>query len=222
MKTAFGLMFILIMGISSAFASVSTSQSDYHYFNKQKTYIFEASKLTGISPELVTAIGSIESGLGRNKVNQYSKVKGVMQTTKRTYNSNLKKHHERLGLSPNASIKNDRANILVATAALADNKRYLEKVTNKEITDGDVFISHLVGLGGAAKIIKGKPNAPISRYITLHKGNMRLYTDKGRVLTVAQFRRSMDRLVKKESAKYAVVINQNKLDRLITAVAYNQ
>lgn len=222
MKTIVGLIALFILGTAYASASTSTQKTDYHYFNKQKHYIMEASHVSGISPELITAIGSKESGLGRNTKNPYSKVAGVMQMTPRTFKSTLKKHHQKLGLSANASIRNDRTNILVGSVGLADNKRYLESVTGKKITDGDVYISHLVGLGGATAILKGKANAPISRYITLHKGNWNMYTEKGRVLTVAQFRGKMNNLVKRESAKYTVAINQSKLDRLVMTVAYNQ
>lgn len=217
------LSFFLIMmtGMGAALASTSAPTSqDIKYFKKQQSHILEASKLTGINPELITAIASKESKMGRLPYNRASGAAGVMHMVPRTFSSARSKFHKQLGLSANVSVTNDRANILLATAALADNKRYLKSITNKPITDGDIYATHFLGLGGAAAVIKGDPNAPISRYVKLYRSNMSMYTQNGRVLTVSQFRKRMNNIVDVESTRYAMALNQYRLDDLMKTLTY--
>lgn len=220
--------FIIILGVllslsaMPSMASVSTGTTAHPIeikgFNNLKSYIFEAERKTGVSAELLTALLSIESTMGTDTKNPHSKVKGVMQHTNRTWRADLKKYHKQLGLSANASVNDPRASILVAAAALADNKVYLERRTGRTISNGDLYMSHFVGLGGAERILKGKSAKPISQYVALSKGNGKRYHVKGKVATVAQFRAKMNGLVKQETRKYTTALNQSRLDNLIVAL----
>ena len=206
-----------IIGVIPNIASASSSTSDAKAFSKLQQHIFEAERKTGVKAELITAIASIESRMGRNTNNKL----GVMQYTSRTWRSDLRKHRKQLGLSANASARNPRANILVGAAALADNKTYLERKTRKKITPGDVYMSHFLGLYGAESVIKGKPNAPISRYVKLHKGNYRLYRINGKIATVSQFRAKMNSYVKREQQRYQTTLNRKRMDHFMLALQRN-
>ena len=215
-----GVVFSLLAGPSLASVSTGTvaHPTEIKGFNNLKPYIFEAERKTGVSAELLTALLSIETTMGTDTRNPYSNVKGVMQHTNKTWRANIKKFHKQLGLSANASVHNARASILVAAAALADNKVYLQKRTGKSISNGDLYISHLVGLGGAERILKGKSTSSISKYIALRNGNGKHYHVKGKIATVAQFRAKMNGLVKQETRKYITALDQSRLDNLMVAL----
>lgn len=220
--------FIILLGVvfsltcTPAMATVSTGAAhptEIKGFNKLKGYIFEAEQRTGTSAELLTALLSIESTMGNHTVNPSSSARGVMQYTSKTWRADLKKYHKELGLSANASVTNARAAILVAAAALADNKQYLERVTGRTISSGDLYMSHFVGLGGAVKILKGKSSTQVSRLVAVHSKNGKRYHVKGKVATVAQFRAKMNGLIKNETRKYTVALNQSRLDNLMVALS---
>lgn len=216
-----GVVFSL-MG-APALASTSTAHpAEIKGFNKLKDYIFEAERKTGTSAELLTALLSVESTMGHNTVNRHSSARGVMQYTSKTWRADLKKYHKQLGLSANASVTNPRAAILVTAAALADNKVYLQRKTGRTISNGDLYMTHFVGLGGAEKILRGESTTRVSKLVTVHKKNGKRYHVKGKVATVAQFRAKMNTLIKNETRKYAVALDQSRMDNLMTALSNNK
>lgn len=189
-------------------------------FLKHKETIIEASQLSGMSVESITAIASHESGIGLNTKNPHSNVKGVMQFTDRTWNSERKQFAKTAGLPANVSVHNPRANILIGSMGMAEDKAYLQKHTKvKQVTDGDVFMSRFVGRYGATKILNGDPNAPISKYVKLAKGNGGMYYVKGRVVTVKEFRQKMDNIMTKEKNIHRKQLNQTKLDMFMVGLA---
>ncbi len=213
-KIILTLIMVFTLSVTTvAEAKRSTNQpkvSDRQAFNAVKRHIYEAEKKTGLRSGVITSILSIESNMGRNTYNPKSNVRGAMQYKASTWRSDLNKHHRQLGLSKNASVKDPRASILVASAAILDNKNYLEKKTGKRITDGDLYMSQLVGLYGAEKILKGKSNESIAKYIRITAGNQRLMTNKGKPLTVKQFRAKLNQEVKSHERRYAVSLNKSE------------
>lgn len=208
---------LFLMSVGLAEATVATT--DLHYFEKQRHNILEASNRTGISPDLITAIAFKESGLGRNKYNRGSGTAGVMQFTRTTWRSSLKATHKELGLPSNVSVYNDRANILVAANDLAINKVALKKVLRRTPTDGELYMTHLIGFNGALKILQGKPNAPISRYVKLYPGNIALTHYRGRPLTVTKFKERLNLVIGESSRPFLVAINQARLDDMMSKLA---
>lgn len=215
------IMFFLFSNLAVA----STSTTDYRYntvpdiaavelkyFDKQKDHLLQASKLSGVEMTTATAIASLESGLGRNTKNPYSYVKGVMQYKQSTWNEDVKRYGKQANLGKRLDVNNPKHNIIIGTLALAGTKAYLEEKTGKVITDGDLFMAHMVGTYGAEKLLKGNPDAKISKYIATPKGNMRFYATKGKILTVKEFRAKMDNAVQLEKAKFQIAVNQHHLD----------
>ena len=222
MVLVLGLMTIIPQSANASYSTSPLSKTELKFFKRQEAHLIEASKVSGIKVSVLAAIGQMESGLGQEVYNKRgSKATGVMQYTARTWRYDLKEHGKKVGLSKHASRLNDRANILLASVALKARKDYLREATGKNISDGDAYLTHLVGLGGTLKLIKGKQNAPVSRYITLHKGNGDVYYHNGKVATVAQFRANINAKVERESKRFrtAMVIQQQKqLDKLIAGI----
>lgn len=209
--------FILFVTMSNSWAITSTglSQKDLVAYNKIEHYILEAEQKTGESADLLSAVAYAESNFGRNKVNSHSSSRGVFQQNNQRWRTDLKKHAHALGLSAKSSVHNKRANVLLGAAGLADNRAYLERKFSQKITDGDVYMSWFVGLYGAERILKGKPNTKISKYVKLSKGNWSLYTQHGKVLTVAQFREKMNSKINRHKKQVTQVVNRSKFNALI-------
>ena len=221
MVLVLGLMTITSQSTHASYSTSPLSPTELKFFKRQEAHLIEASKISGIKVSVLAAIAQMESGLGRETYNKNSKAVGVMQYTPRTWRADLKEHGKKVGLSKHTSRLNDRANILLASVALDARKDYLRKYTGKDISDGDAYLTHLVGLGGTVKLLKGKQNAPVSRYITIHKGNGGLYYHNGKIATVAQFRANIKAKVERESRRFktAMVIQQQKqLDKLIAGI----
>lgn len=217
-KLIISFLFLVLPSVGHASYDSGYSElsvTELSYFNKQVGHLKTASIKSGISVPTLAAIANIESGLGKDNYNSKSGATGVMQYTKRTWKHDVTKHGKALGLASGISPANDKASILVGGMGLADNKAFLSQYSNN-VTDGDLYISHLVGLYGAKAIIKGVPNAPITRYIKLRKGNGKLYYNKGKVATVQQFRTNINNLVNGERRKFESVNAKNNTNNKLT------
>ncbi|WP_276200312.1 transglycosylase SLT domain-containing protein [Chelatococcus sp. XZ-Ab1] len=112
------------------------------------TAIGMAAEKYGISSELLHRIAWIESRFDPNALNPNSKAAGPFQfipSTWRQYGA---------GASPHDPIASADA----AARLLLDNKRYLERTLGRTVTDGELYLAHQQGAGGAAKLLSN-PNA---------------------------------------------------------------
>ena len=154
-------MLITVLAMSTATASVSTkklTQADAKAYAKIDQYILEAEAKTGVSADLITTIAFMESNFNDRAVNKVSKVKGVLQYSKRQWNNDRKLHAAKLGLSAKSSVHDKRANILIGAAGLANNRKYLQRKLGREVTDGELYMTWRVGLYGAERILKANNN----------------------------------------------------------------
>lgn len=213
------LIVITSMGMANAsYSSKGVTRADATAYAKIDKYILEAERKTGVQAELLSAIAFKESNFGNNVRSKYSSAKGVMQYTNRQWNHDRKVHAKKLGLSAKSDVHNKRANILIGAAGLAENRSYLETRTKRPINDGDLYMSWFVGLYGAERIIKGNPNAKISKYISITKGNYSLLTVNGKIATVSQFRSKMNGMINGHKKQVSRLVNQTKLDYLIANI----
>lgn len=212
-------MLLVMTGMASAYASYSTApvtKADAKAYAKIENYVLEAENKTGVDANLIAAILMIESNFGANTHNPYNPhVGGAMQHSRNQWRSDVKKHSQHLGLSAKVSVNNKRASILIGAAGLADNRAYLEQRTRRNVTDGDVYMSWFVGLYGAERIMKGSPNAKISKYVRITKGNWKLYTVNGKIATVQQFRNKMNSLVSNTKNKVDNLVDQTRMDNFV-------
>ena len=207
-----------LCSLTTAYASYSgpgISKADAKAYAKIGQYVLEAEQKSGTSADLLTAVLYIESNFGNNVHNKYSSVKGAMQYSDRQWRNDLKKHASKMGVSAKSSVHNKRANILVGAAGLAENRKYLESKVHRPVSDGDVYMSWFVGLYGAEKILKGKPNAKVSKYVRISRGNGNMFSVNGKVATVAQFRAKMNAKIKHNKQQTADLVNHSKYEQLV-------
>lgn len=219
-KTQSSLMsiFVLLMSlvwisaVSTARASVGANPNEYttkivmKRFDGLKEHLYEASKVSGFDMVDLVAISSIESTLRPNIKSEFSTANGVMQYTRSTWKQDRKLYAKQLGLSSNVLVTNPRANLLIGATALSNVKQLLiEKshLTDKTVRIGDLYMSHLVGVGGAIAVINSNSNKPINKILRITKGNYSMYyKPNGQIRTAREFRSHMDYLVKRERSFY--------------------
>lgn len=115
--------------------------------------IAKVSAARGVDPAYMTRLASVESGGNVNAANPNSSARGPFQFI----NSTAKQY----GLAN----PNDPAASSDAAARLTlDNKAALTQALGREPTQGELYLAHQQGAGGAAKIL-ANPNAPIESIV---------------------------------------------------------
>ncbi|UQT03247.1 putative endolysin [Serratia phage vB_SmaM-Yubaba] len=235
-KTQSSLMsiFILLMSlvwistVSTAHASVGANPNEYttkvvmKRFDGLKEHLYEASKVSGFDMVDLVAISSIESTLRPNVKSQYSSANGVMQYTRSTWKQDRKLYAKQLGLPATVQVTNPRANLLIGATALYNVKQLLiEKshLTDKTVRIGDLYMSHLVGTGGALAVINSNSNKPVNQILRITKGNWSMYyKPNGQVRTAREFRLYMDYLVKRERSFYEKEVRRFQIAKIAAPI----
>lgn len=213
------LMIILMMISTVTYASpVSLKYNDHarsvmlDRFDGVKEHLYEASVTTGINMAELTAIASLESKLQSNVKNPQpgASASGILQYTNRTWKAKRKQYGQELGVSPTAHQYNLRANLLIGGRDLQDTKLALlanTHLTTETLTLGDVYMSHVLGEGGAIKLINSYSHKPMNQIVKIHPGNYRYYyKPNGQIRTAREFRQFMDHIAKVELKVYEVAI----------------
>lgn len=128
--------------------------------------------------------------------NKRSSAGGLMGFTDRTWRAYIKRHGKQYGFDHRTSKYNPRANALMAAHYMKDNERVLRKVLKRQPVPGELYMAHLLGLGGAIKVFKA-PGHRTAAYLlpTSAKGNKRYFYQndgRGKPRTVQQFRDYMN------------------------------
>jgi len=207
---------------SSAKPTVEFNQTGW---DNNKAAMAKAAVASGVPLGELVSFFSIESGMkaGVKNTGGYSSAAGLGGMTKSTFKSLMRDHRQKYGLSKNVSRFNAYANAAMTAEYIKQNRSLLQQALKRDITTSEVYMAHFVGPGTAIKVLKARGNRPITSVVSVSRGNARLFYNKGRPLTVAQFRASMDRKVanhsrvyKPTAVKYAARYEQNKrLDDLV-------
>lgn len=180
----------LMFSASPAQASVSTSNPHYKNWSKHQAVIVKASVRAKIDPSNMAAMAYIESKFdGSTK-------RGLYQFEPRTWRGMLKEFGPKYGLSSRTSMKNPMANALMAAELWKKNKSILTASLHRDVTPTEVYIAHFLGVGGAIKMLKAG-DGRLARDVTPNQAryNRTHFYNKGRAMTVAQFKVHMSSIV---------------------------
>lgn len=199
-------------------------------FDKVKEDIYYAAEKANFDPYTLTAIASAESGFNPGAVNNSvkgNKPKGMLQYMPGTWNNDRKLYHKEMGVSSNASVLNQRANLLIGAKSLAVTKDSFIKnthLTARTIQPGDYYLSHFLGHRRALQVINSKSNTPLTKFMSM-KGINANYTltraggkRNGRILTTGELRVHLNRHVLKHASIYSNEIRNDQMDKLITKI----
>lgn len=177
--------------------------------------LFDAvARMTGVDPNMLYAICSIESTFNPNAKAPTSSASGLFQFIKGTWAESLRKHGQKFGISPSASPFDPKANALLGAMFLKDNFNHLKSRLNRGINETDIYMAHFMGAGGASDFLKRDPNAIGAQvfpkqaaankwifYDTVRQGNRRV-PDMSKPLTLGQIYQLMQGKVSKAQEVY--------------------
>lgn len=195
------LILTALMCALSVFASVSQASG---WENHRKTISY-AARYSPLTASQMAAVAEIESGFKTRATNRSgSSAAGLFQVTKGTWRSAVKTHGRKHGITFKTSRFNPRANALMTAELLSDGEEALRKVLGRKPTSGEVFLTHLLGTGGATKLFKAKGSAKAARLLpTAARGNKTFfYTKSGKARTVQQLRLYTDWKINQLAKKY--------------------
>ena len=146
--------------------------------------IKNASQKTGVDFDYLVNQAHTESSFRPDVKASTSSATGLYQFIDQTWLSTVSKHGSKHGLSKQAESiqqdfqgrffvsddttreeilnlrKNPKIASLMAAESASDNKNYLETKTGKNASSTDLYLSHFLGAGGAAKYIKAMQENP--------------------------------------------------------------
>lgn len=128
--------------------------------NSGEAVIASAAAKYGIDPAYLVSTGRIESGMRNLPASGDPRrtASGVFQFTSDTA--------QRFGLPRDASTATLEQQADAAARLAASNKRDLTNVLGRDPTNGELYLAHFLGSGGAAKVLSANPNTPIDQLVS--------------------------------------------------------
>lgn len=125
--------------------------------------IVKAAAMAGVDPKALIATIAVESGFNPNAApknpNLPSSAKGLGQHLDGSWMEDLGRDGKKFGI-PNGTNQFDaRASALMTAARLKFNGEKLQKSLGRAVTVTDLYLGHLMGLGGATKFLTAPPDA---------------------------------------------------------------
>lgn len=111
-------------------------------------------------------VSKAESGDNPNARNPYGSATGLFQFTEGTWKGMTKKYNLDYTLEDR---KNPEKAAQVMRLFTQENENQLKPIVGRELTDGDRYLAHFLGSGGAKKfftVYSANPNAPISTVLS--------------------------------------------------------
>ena len=185
--------------------SVFSAQVEASGWEKHRNAISYAARYSPLTASQMAAVAEIESGFRSRVTNRHgSSAAGLFQVTKGTWRAAVKSHGHKHGVTFKTSPFNPRANALMTAELLSDGEQALRKVLGRKPTSGEIFLTHLLGTGGATKLFKAKGSAKAAHLLpTAARGNKTFfYTNSGKARTVKQLRLYTDWKINQLAKKY--------------------
>lgn len=184
---------------TTATASVSVNEAGWQRHSKT---LYTVSQKTDVQMMDLVVLASIESTMGKGLSNKKSSAKGLFGFTDRTWRVTVKRYGKEYGVKPGTSVQNSRANSLMAAAYFKENKEFLERSLQRRVGLDEVYMAHLLGPGGAVKILKAKNNQTAARVIGGAGGNRAFFYTKGKARSVASFKTYVAQVVNSHRKAY--------------------
>ena len=198
-------MKVLIMLLALAATSFTAVAKE----NLETMLIAAANKHDHVTPELLAAIGHIETGF-RNVKNKKSSAAGVYQFTQTTWKQQLKTAPKSLGVSRRASVYDVKASTEIAAFFTQQNADFLKSKLRRPATHGELYIMHLLGPSGGLAMIKAPKWKRAADVVPdAVAGNRNLFVNKnGQWISVSQFRKNLSARVERLMRAYAPKIDR--------------
>ena len=159
-------------------------------FEKHRNTIEYAAEFSPYTPEEMAALAYIESSFNSNAKSKRSSASGLFAITTPTWKAGVKKHGYKHGITLKVSKRNPRANALIAAELLSENQKTLRKFLKRPPTSGEIFLAHMLGEGGAKRLLTARGNRRADAVLPLAARNNPkfFYTKSGKARTARQVR----------------------------------
>lgn len=155
---------------------------------------FEGSQLEGnagndtLETSFYDRLAQAESGGNPNAKAKTSSASGLFQFTDGTWNAMVKKYGKQTGIT--GKMKNDpEAQRVMVELLTKENAQALSKALGREPNDGELYLAHFAGAGGAKKLLTAPQNAPAARVLpSAARANKTIFFDGKKPRTVAEVR----------------------------------
>lgn len=187
--------------------------------------LFDAvAKMTGVDPNMLYAIASIESNFRPGVKAGTSSASGLFQFIRGTWGDMLRKYGGKYGVSAAASPFDAKANALMGAMFLKENYGALKQKVTRGINETDMYMAHFMGAGGARDFLTRDPNtigaqaypqqAAANKWIfyrTVNRGGKSV-PDTNQPLTLGEIYQLMQSKVNKAQAVYGGRVQGGKAD----------
>ena len=178
-------------------------------WSANRELLLKAAAMAGIDPKALIATVAVESGFNPNAApknpNLPSSAKGLGQHLDSSWNEDLKSYGRKFGI-PNGTTQFDpRASALLTAARLRGNAEQLQKNLGRQVTVTDLYLAHLMGLGGATKFLKAPADAiGAEEAPTATKQHPDFFYENGKALTVKDVYAKFAQKLAKRPAEFGV------------------
>lgn len=196
---------LALLFVQTATASVSTSiQANDKGWEKHSHDLYRASQATDVGLMDLVVMTSIESTMGKNLKNKSSGAAGLFGMTNRTWKVLIKTYGSKFGIKPGTPRSNARANAILAAEYMKENKAILEASLHRRVGVNEIYMAHLLGPGGAVKLLKANNGRLAYRVIPGASRNKAYFFDKkNRPYTVAEFKRNVAQKINRHRDAYS-------------------
>lgn len=186
-------------------------------WSANRELILKAAKMAGVDPRALIATIAVESSFNPNAAprnpNLPSSAKGLGQHLDSSWLEDLQRDGSKYGI-PNGTNQFDaRASALMTASRLKFNGAQLQKSLGRGVTVTDLYLAHLMGLGGATKFLKSPQDAIAAEAApTTAKQHPEYFYDNGKPLTVKQTYEKIAAKLAKRPAEFGVTETDMKAD----------
>ena len=195
------------------------------HINQNAKIVAKAAKDTGVNPSFMAGLAGVESDFRHKAHATTSSASGLCQFTSRTWRKTVSTYGRKYGLGRNAKRTDARANALMCAEYVKENRRYLIENLKRPVTQGDIYMAHLISPQQTVRLERYRPNA-IAAYVMpqFASANKNLFYDKkGKARTVRAFKQVVYGKISNNIAKYGPVVNRHVENmKKITTAKRNQ
>lgn len=171
--------------------------------------LLKAAAMAGIDPGALITTVAVESSFNPDAAPQNpnlpSSAKGLGQHLDSSWMEDLRLHGKKFGI-PNGTTQFDaRASALMTASRLRYNGEQLQKSLGRSVTMTDLYLAHLMGLGGASKFLKAPADAIGAEVATTTaRQHPEYFYENGKALTVKEVYAKFAQKLAKRPAEFGV------------------
>lgn len=175
--------------------------------------IIKAAKMAGVDPKALIATIAIESSFNPSAAAKGSTAKGLGQHVDGSWLEDLRLHGKKFGIPNGVNQFDARASALMTAMRLKTNAQTLQKNLGRPATTADLYMAHLLGLGGASKFLRAAPNAIAAEEApTAAKQHPEYFFNNGKPRTVKEVYDLIAQKLSKRPAEFGVTDADLKTD----------